>query len=104
MRAVLNLVTVRQELREYMVDLVRQTRQEDSILVGAGPRATQAILLSSRAHAAISGRDFVTPDDVKAVALPVLEHRLLLRPESEIEGVTVAEVIERVLQRVAVPR
>lgn len=104
MRAVLNLVTVRQELREYMVDLVRQTRQEDTILVGAGPRATQAILLSSRAHAAMSGRDFVSPDDVKAVAMPVLEHRLVLRPESEIEGVTVAEVVDRVLQRVAVPR
>jgi MoxR-like ATPase len=104
LRQALHLVTVRPELMEYMVDIVRQTRQEDSILVGAGPRATQAVLLSSRAHAAVHGRDYVTPDDVKAVAGPVLDHRLVLRPESEIEGVTVPEVIERVLQRVAVPR
>jgi MoxR-like ATPase len=104
LRAALHGMVVRDELRAYMVDVVRQTRVEDTILVGAGPRATQAILLASRAHAAVEGRDFVTPDDVKAVALPVLDHRLILRPESEIEGVTVAEVVERVLQKVAVPR
>ena len=104
MRTALNEVTVRQELREYMVDLIRQTRQDENILVGAGPRATQAVLLSSRAHAAVEGRDFVTPDDVKAVARAVLEHRIVLRPESEIEGVTIPEVIARVLQQVAVPR
>lgn len=104
LRTALHGIVVREELRAYMVDLVRQTRVEDTILVGAGPRATQAILLASRAHAAVEGRDFVTPDDVKAVALPVLDHRLILRPESEIEGVTVAEVVERVLQKVAVPR
>ena len=104
LRDALNGIVVHEELRAYMVDVVRQTRVEDTILVGAGPRATQAILLASRAYAAVEGRDFVTPDDVKAVALPVLDHRLILRPESEIEGVTVAEVVERVLQKVAVPR
>ncbi len=60
--------------------------------------------MASRASAAVSGRDFVTPDDIKAMALPVLEHRLILRPEFEIEGLTVAEVIEQVLQLIAVPR
>jgi MoxR-like ATPase len=60
--------------------------------------------MASRANAAISGRDFVTPDDVKAMALPVLGHRLIMRPEFEIEGLTISEVIDQVLQQVAVPR
>jgi MoxR-like ATPase len=89
---------------KYIVDLVRQTRKDDSILVGAGPRATQALLLSSRVVAALDGRDFVTPDDVKSMASPVLEHRLILRPEFEIEGLSVPEVIERLCREVAVPR
>jgi len=62
------------------------------------------LLFSSRANAAIAGRDFATPDDVKAMAAPVLEHRLVLRPEFEIEGLASGEVIERILQDVAVPR
>ncbi|MBI1321090.1 MAG: AAA domain-containing protein [Candidatus Hydrogenedens sp.] len=103
-RGIFQAVTVREELVSYMVDIVRTTREEDMILVGAGPRATQALLLSSRAHAALAARDFVTPDDVKAVAPAVLEHRIVLRPESEIEGVTVGEAVARVLQGVAVPR
>ena len=97
-------VTVREELSGYAVDLVRATRQHESVLVGAGPRATQALLLASRAHAALAMRDFVTPDDLKTMALPVLEHRLILRPEFEIEGLTIAEVIQSILQQVAVPR
>src|SRR5690606_8720795 len=97
-RGIFHNITVREELVSYIVDIVRRTREEDTILVGAGPRATQALLLSGRAHAALAGRDFVTPDDVKAVASAVLEHRLVLRPESEIEGVTAAESVERVLR------
>jgi MoxR-like ATPase len=62
------------------------------------------LTLASRAYAAISGRDFVTPDDIKAMTGPVLEHRLVLRPEFEIEGLGVAEVIQQILQQVAVPR
>jgi MoxR-like ATPase len=95
---------IRDELTAYLVDVVRATRQHESVLVGAGPRATQALIMASRANAAISGRDFVTPDDVKTMALPVLGHRLIMRPEFEIEGLTVSEVIEQVLQQVAVPR
>jgi MoxR-like ATPase len=60
--------------------------------------------MASRAYAAISGRDFVTPDDIKAMAQPVLEHRLILRPEFEIEGLSIAEVIQNILQQIAVPR
>jgi MoxR-like ATPase len=62
------------------------------------------LLLAARAYSALNGRDFVTPDDIKTMATPVLEHRLVLRPEFEIEGVAVGEVIGRILQTVAVPR
>lgn len=104
LRLELEQVTVREELLGYVVGLVRATREHDSVLIGAGPRATQALLLASRAQAAIRGRDFVTPDDVKSLVGPVLEHRLILRPEYEIEGVTVSEVIGRMLEQVAVPQ
>ena len=103
-RHLLDLVTVRPELIEYIVDLVRTTRTHESVMVGSGPRATQALLLSSRAHAAISGRDFLTPDDVRTMSLPVLGHRLMLRPEFEMEGVSVDEVITRIFEQVPVPR
>jgi len=96
-------VTMRGELTGYIVDVVRRTRTEESVLVGAGPRATQALVLSSRVHAALAGRDFVTPDDVKALAVAVLEHRLILRPEFEIEGTTPAEAVAKILESVAVP-
>ena len=104
MRHGLNAILVRPELLGYMVDLVRGTRTHDSVLIGAGPRATQSLLLASQAEAAIAGRDFVTPDDIKMMTLPVLEHRIILRPEFEIEGLTIAEVIEKVIEGVTVPR
>src|SRR5438128_474041 len=104
MREILATLVIRDELIAYLVDVVRATRSHESVLVGAGPRATQSLIMASRANAAVSGRDFVTPDDIKAMALPVLEHRLILRPEFEIEGLTVAEVIEQGLQQIAVPR
>ena len=104
MRRALRGLTVRPDLARYAVDIVRRTRQHDSVLVGAGPRATQALLLAARARAAIDGRDFVTPDDVKALARAVLEHRLILRPEYEIEGLGLHEVVDRILADVPVPR
>ncbi len=104
MRHALDSVTVREELIRYVVEIVRNTRKHQAVLVGAGPRATQALLLSSRAHAVLSTRDFVTPDDIKEMARPVLEHRLILRPEFELEGMSVREVIQNLLQQVAVPR
>ncbi len=104
LRQVLESITVRDELVSYGVDIVRHTREHETVLVGGGPRATQALVLASRACAAMAGRDFVTPDDIKAMAGPVLEHRLILRPEFEIEGLTVTEVIQRILEDIAVPR
>jgi MoxR-like ATPase len=97
-------ITIREDLVAYGVDLVRATRTNESVLVGAGPRATQSLLLAARASAAIAGRDFVTPDDIKAMAGAVLEHRLVLRPEFEIEGLSIAEVVRGILEQVAVPR
>jgi MoxR-like ATPase len=97
-------IVVQDQLLDYVVDIVRATRKHHSVLVGAGPRATQALVLASRACAAIAGRDFVTPDDIKSMATPVLEHRLILRPEYEIEGLSVLEVIQNILQGIVVPR
>jgi len=100
----LKSLTVSDDLTAYAVDLVRATRTEESILCGAGPRATQALLLAARAHAAIRGNDFVTPDDIQDLAIPVLAHRLVLRPEFEMEGTTIEEVIQQVIKHVTVPR
>src|ERR1700722_7735844 len=97
-RAALADVSMRDEIAAYIVDIARRTRTHESVLVGAGPRATQGLVVSSRAHAALAGRDFVTPDDVKAMAVPVLEHRLILRPEFEIEGMTPAETVAKILE------
>ena len=88
----------------YIVDIVRGTRQHESVLVGAGPRATQSLLLGARAFAAMGGRDFVTPDDIKEMALPVLVHRVTLSPEAEMEGTTLSDVLKRLFERIEVPR
>ena len=102
-REALSDVAVRDELLGYLVDLVRRTRTHESLLVGGGPRATQSLLAASRAHAALALRDFVSPDDVKAMARPVLEHRLIVRPEYEVEGLTAGEVVQKILESQAVP-
>ena len=104
LRRQLSTIRMKDELVAYLVDLVRQTRMHQGVLVGAGPRATQALLLGARARAALSGRDFVSPDDIKALSVAVLGHRIILRPEYEIEGLTIEEVIERITQEVTVPR
>lgn len=104
MQAALGHITVRDELISYVVELVRATRDHEAVLVGAGPRASIALVLASRARAVLEMRDFVTPDDVRALAEPVLGHRLVLRPEFEIEGLTVGELVSQVLAKVPVPR
>ena len=104
LKELLASVVVREELAGYLVDVVRATRQHESVLVGAGPRASQALIMAARGYAAIGGRDFVTPDDIRVMALPVLEHRVILRPEFEIEGLMISEVIKQILHQIAVPR
>ena len=104
LRGALASVAARSEMTQYIVDVVRATRTHEGVLLGAGPRGTQGLLLASRAKAAMEGRDFITPDDVRTMAWPVLEHRLILRPESEVEGVRPSEVIEQIFNEVPVPR
>jgi MoxR-like ATPase len=103
-RAAAARVHVSEAISNYIVALVRQTRQHAAVWVGAGPRATLALLSASRAFAALEERDFVLPEDVKTLAGSVLEHRMLLRPEFEMEGVEIREVISAVLEAVQVPR
>ncbi|MBS0657402.1 MAG: MoxR family ATPase [Verrucomicrobia bacterium] len=104
LRGTLGSLTVRDELVSYAVDVVRATRSHEAVLVGAGPRATQSLIVAGRALAALQGRDFVTPDDLRFLARPVLEHRLLLRPEFELEGLDPAGAVAQILERVPVPR
>jgi len=104
LRAATQRVRVSAVVSKYIVNLVRQTRQHAAVWVGAGPRATLALIAASKALAALDERDFVLPEDAKTLAGPVLEHRILLRPDFEMEGVEVREVINAVLESVEVPR
>lgn len=104
MRAGLQSLTVSEQLITYAVDVVRATRTDESVLTGAGPRATQALLAAARARAAIRGNDFLSPDDIQSLAVAVIGHRLVLRPEFEMEGLTVDELVSHALERVPVPR
>ena len=103
-RAASRAVTVTPEVLGYIADTVRATRTAPALAVGVSPRGATALLSASRAWAWLSGRDFATPDDVKALAKPVLRHRVRLRPESELEGVSTDAVLDSVLNSVAVPR
>lgn len=91
-------------VQKYIVELVRKTRNHPTILYGASPRASVALLLCSKALAAIRGRDFPTPDDVRDVSFPVLRHRLALRAEAELDGATTDAVISDIIKTVEVPR
>jgi MoxR-like ATPase len=103
-RAAVAKVAVSSEVVGYIVDIARATRQSPSLSLGVSPRGATALLHSARAWAWLTGRDFVTPDDVKALAHASLVHRLGLRPEAELEGVDVAEVLASSLGSVPVPR
>ena len=97
-------VRVSPEVTGYIVDLCRATRQAPSLRLGVSPRGATALLAASRAWAWLAGRDFVIPDDVKALARPALRHRIQLRPEAELEGVTPEGVLDGLLSSVPVPR
>jgi MoxR-like ATPase len=92
------------EIAGYIVDLCRATRQSPSLLLGVSPRGATALLATSRAWAWLSGRDYITPDDVKALARPTFRHRVQLRPEAELDGASPDGVLEAVLAAVPVPR
>jgi MoxR-like ATPase len=97
-------VHVEPNVRDYITRIVRSTREEPSLALGASPRAGVALFLASRAEAFLSGRDFVTPDDVKVLALPVLRHRVVLTPEAEVEGQTVDDRLGGLLGTIPAPR
>ncbi len=91
-------------LLAYVRRIVRATRQHDALLLGAGPRAGIALLQAAKARAALQGRDFLTPDDIKGLAPAVLRHRLVLKAEAEIEGLSPAEIVAGILGGIEVPR
>jgi len=97
-------VTVEEGVQRYIVSIIRSTRNAINVSWGASPRAAVALLLSSKALAAIRGRGFVTPDDVKEIAKPVLRHRIVLRSEAEIEGTSPDQVLDEVIAGIDVPR
>ncbi|MEU9126071.1 MoxR family ATPase [Streptomyces sp. NPDC048506] len=103
-RAAVAKTSISPEVTGYIVDICRATRESPSLSLGVSPRGATALLSTSRAWAWLTGRDYVTPDDVKALALPTLRHRIQLRPEAEMEGVTADSVINAVLAHLPVPR
>jgi len=95
---------VEKNLIDYIASIVEETRRNKSIYLGASPRAGISMLNGSKAFAALKGRDFVTPEDIKFIAEPVLNHRLILTPESEMEGHTVIDVCNKIIDKIEVPR
>jgi MoxR-like ATPase len=104
LRMLLSEVYAETSLLQYVVDIVQQTRKSRVVYLGASPRASVSILQSAKAYALLQGRDFLTPDDVKAVVPAVLQHRLVLTAEAEMEGYTPQKVALRLLDKVEVPK
>jgi len=103
-RQLVEMVYIEDRLLDYIADIIHNTRQNSDIYLGASPRASLAILKAAKAIAAMSGRDFVTPDDIQYVTYPVLNHRVILTPEREIEGVHTKQVISDIVKKLEVPR
>ena len=97
-------VKVESNIIRYIQELVARTRRDEAVQIGAGPRASLALLEGSRAAAALNGRDFITPDDVKSLLTPVLVHRITLTPEAEMEGLALDDLLKRIYEQVEVPR
>jgi MoxR-like ATPase len=97
-------IYVAESLQGYLYQIIARTRTSSDLTLGASPRAAQALVIASQAAAAIEGRDFATPDDVKAVAPLVLPHRMIVRPESEVEGLDAETILSRILAAVDVPK
>ena len=103
-QSVIEKIYIRPELLNYIAALVHDTRNNGDLFMGASPRASLAMMKSAKAMAALRGREFVTPDDIKQVAKAVLNHRIVLSHEREMEGHTIEEIIDTILQNVEVPR
>ncbi|MGD1846991.1 MAG: AAA family ATPase [Salibacteraceae bacterium] len=103
-QAIVERIHISDQLIEYIARLVNDTRNNGDLYLGASPRASLAILRSSKAIAAMRGRDFVTPDDIKFVTLPVLNHRVVISPDREMEGIEVGDIVNEIIQKIEVPR
>ena len=88
----------------YIANIIVNTRSNQFLYLGASPRASIAILKASKAFAAMSGRDFVTPEDIKKAAIPVLQHRVIVTPEREMEGVSTKQIIKQIIEAIEIPR
>jgi len=97
-------VYIKDELLAYIAAIIDNTRNNADLFLGASPRASLAILNTAKAHAAIHGRDFVTPDDIKTMCIPVLNHRIIINPDKEMEGYTEEDIIREIIEKVEVPR
>jgi len=104
MRQAVQQIRTSDGILDYIVDLVRATRERPSIAFGASPRAATMLTTASRAYAALQGRDYVLPDDIKALAVPALRHRVVLAPGAEIEGLSTEAVVRQIVDQVPVPR
>jgi MoxR-like ATPase len=103
-RQAIEKVYIKDELLDYIAAIVLQTRSHSDLYLGASPRASLALMKTSKAVAAMAGRDFVTPDDIRFVSYPVLNHRVVLTAEHEMEGYTTRDVIEQIIKGIEVPR
>ncbi len=103
-RTLIEQIHIKDELLDYIAKIIHNTRNNSDLFLGASPRASLAIMKASKAVAAIHGRDFVTPDDIQYVAYPVLNHRIILTPEREMEGYDTRDVIRDMVQKIEVPR
>lgn len=97
-------IRIEQNLIEYIAKIVLNTRENPFLYLGASPRASLAILNASKGFAALRGRDFVTPDDIKDAAIPVLQHRVVVTPEREMEGISSIEIVKQIIDSVEIPR
>ncbi len=103
-RSLVNKIKIEENLLKYIANIVVNTRSNSFLYLGASPRASIAILSASKAFAAIEGRDFVTPEDIKRATIPVLQHRVIVTPEREMEGLTSKQIIEQIIEAVEIPR
>jgi MoxR-like ATPase len=103
-RDAVHQVHIDENLIHYISKITAETRQHPSLFLGGSPRASVAILNSAKAYAALNGRDFVTPEDIKLVTLPVLRHRVILTPDKEMEGITSDQIVKQIIDKIEVPR
>ena len=103
-RSIVESITIQDNILDYIAEIVHQTRNHEDLFLGASPRASLSILKSAKALAALRARDFVIPEDVQYVAYPVLNHRIALTPEREMEGYTTQEVVKSIIEKIDVPR